>query len=198
MIIENPTQYTMNELEREQYHEDCIKDTIDTMNQSEYLVIFDNGLPSKKVKDLIKRDTLEYYLIASMQHSVMPVKPETKLLDILSPTGLELYRQTEEKVKNGEHKDTIFDYQIDRSRSGSWFSDELSPYHGTWYEDGTAGILCSWQNVQVFGKTEATAKEGKFIETSQCVLVVPGTDENNGWCLTQSGSIYVLQGKPKE
>ena len=131
----------------------------------------------------MKKDTEEYYYLASDQYTVRPCSEGTDLMDILSPDGIKLYQTTQQRYERGEWKDSFDQYGLEMANSGFWSADKESQYY---LSDKPHTYLNSWNNVNVVGYSE---KIGAWITTSPAIFVT----EN--WCLTKSGSLYKLNGE---
>lgn len=131
----------------------------------------------------IKKNTEEYYWIASDQWTIRPENKDTDLLDILTTAGLELHSQTQEKYDAGDWKDTLSTYALDRSKSGFWSPDKESPYYVPDTDGSHWTTLNSWNNIVVLGFSESRQK---WLTTSAVILIT------NEWCLTRSGSLYKI------
>lgn len=88
------------------------------------------------------------------------------------------------------------EYNIEYSRTGSWFADENSRWFDKHHriEKGTAGCLCTWNNLNVVGKTVKSNE--KFVQTSPCVFIVYDENSEKGWCYTANESLYCLTKAP--
>ncbi len=140
------------------------------------LIPIPNNVPAY---DLFKDGTKEHYLVAGLQFSAILEDPEkSSYQDVLTPQGLELFNLHKERYENGDHKNTLIDWESVRDRSGSWHPNKESPFYNEEFN-----MYCSWNNIKIMGTRQS---DNKLMTTS---IVVFLTDE---WCSTKSGSIYKL------
>ena len=126
----------------------------------------------------LKPDCEEYYRCCSEQVTMHP-RYSQSLDEILNDAGKELYQKIKEKANNTIPKKEFEMYCIIPVRSGSWFSDQTSKYHG-----GVKATFNSFENLAVWGKSE-----NDYYQTSPCFFI----NVNEGWCYTKSGSFYKLK-----
>lgn len=157
-----------------------VKDSIDAGISGELpfvMCVSQNTKKNEGAAKYIKKNTREYYLLASHQYTITPLN---KLEDILNEEGENLYNQARKRYERGEYKDTITEYRAIYDNSGSWVSNPESPFYD---KKEIGGSFNSFQNLKICGITEST---GGPITTSPAIFITPE------WCLTSSGSLYKL------
>lgn len=92
---------------------------------------------------------------------------------VLNEEGTKLLENTKRRAEKKEFKDTLGKYVVERRNSGYWHDTKT----GTRY-------LNTFHNLYIDGYLS----DGKRVDTSTIVLL----DENAGWALTLSGSLYSL------
>jgi len=148
-------------------------DFLDKVGQDHLIVTLD--LDDPPCAKYIKKDTKEYYELASFQHTISFNSSK----EILSEAGLKLFNEAQEKYNRGEYKDVFIDYVKTFSNSGSWYSDSKSKY----YDPNALSVLNSWNDICVSGTWKSN---GNKMTTTPVILI---TSE---WCLTKNGSLYKL------
>ncbi len=131
-------------------------------------------------KYLIIPDTETMYRLRNQQITIHPVSDSYN--DVLSTLGEQLYNQVVAITNSNIDLPVIYLYRMCLVNSGSWFANPSSP-HGA---EGDLSMLNSWDNRAIEGLLEGSSK---YIQTS---IVVFYTDT---FCLTKSGSIYLLKEK---
>jgi hypothetical protein len=158
---------------------------------------------SEATKSLLKKGSEEYFRVSSEQYSICPLRgggrPPFSVRDyesILSEKGMEMFSAARKRFLEGDVKDTITNYRVERERSGSWYKDDASPFRWVNYENEgeIKGIICAKDNIHVTGMMQ---KLGDDMQTSTCIFIVEEDaswrkGRHEYWCLTRSGSVYLM------
>lgn len=135
-------------------------------------------------RELLTPGTKEMYNCCEWQYSII-LCPGSTFEDVLNTRGMKMLRRAREMVKANQFNDTIYEYHTLFEASGLWTADQQSQYHS----GKITASLCSLNNICVSGTSgkEHDAKKN-VISTSACVFI----NEQEGWCYTQSGSLYKI------
>ena len=156
-------------------------------NLSKTIYVYDKTkLNQNCAQDLLKPNTNEYYSSSVLQTTILPVRPDTQYEDILNEKGLEIYKQAQEDVKNDKFISEFPEFACQYTNSGGWFADENSKFYDC---EEFKGMLNTQNNITIVGKS--TGHGGACMTTSVCIFC----NVKEGWCLTQSGSLYKLGNK---
>lgn len=128
-------------------------------------------------RDILEKDSMEYYLLSNTQKTVLNFTNRTKFND----KGKYLLRYINQRLKEGDIDGTIEIITIKQMNSGMWFNDEESIHYD---KNNAKVVLTTYNNRRILGLIEPG---GYHAFTSNIILY---TDD---WCFTENFSLYLLK-----